>query len=85
MTCDGVVAAHLIPQRPPPTLSNFGSDPEIQGDAVALFKHFYRGYQSPTDATGPAPPSQSVISGWAWLATGSTVCSSSQEVRDTTA
>jgi site-specific recombinase XerD len=36
-------------------------------------------------ATGLAPPSQSVISGWVWLATGSTVCSSSQEVRDTTA
>lgn len=39
MMRDEAVAAHLVRQRPPPMLPNFGSGPEIQGDAVALVQN----------------------------------------------
>jgi hypothetical protein len=39
MMRDEAVAAHLVRQRSPPMLPNFGSGPEIQGDAVALVQN----------------------------------------------
>jgi hypothetical protein len=70
MTRDEAVAAHLIPQRPPPMLSEFGPNPETQRDAVALFKHpsLPRLDQSPTEAIGPgAATAKSATKCHLWL------------------